>query len=110
AARRRTGVVIRDSEETATPPTIVHSELKSKDKRKGILVEEPKHLKKQTPIEQDKAYVRELEDELNKTINWDDVIEQTYCCRCKLKLLDDAADTKLRLLEQSATANDKIKK
>nr|GEY42575.1 ribonuclease H-like domain-containing protein [Tanacetum cinerariifolium] len=27
-------------------------------------------------IEQDKAYVRELEAELNKNINWDDVIEQ----------------------------------
>nr|GEX05191.1 hypothetical protein [Tanacetum cinerariifolium] len=27
---------------------------------------------------------------------------KTYCCLCKLKLLDDAADIKLRLLEQSA--------
>nr|GEX83619.1 hypothetical protein [Tanacetum cinerariifolium] len=37
AARRRKGVVIRDPEETATPSTIVHSKLKAKDKRKGIL-------------------------------------------------------------------------
>nr|GEU32977.1 hypothetical protein [Tanacetum cinerariifolium] len=76
AARRRKGVVIRDPEETATPSTIVHSVLKSKDKGKGILVEEPKPLKKQAQIEQDKAYARELEAELNKNINWDDVIEQ----------------------------------
>nr|GEX29446.1 hypothetical protein [Tanacetum cinerariifolium] len=76
AARRRKGVVIRDPEETATPSTIVHSEPKSKDKRKGILVEEPKPLKKQAQIEQDEAYARELEAELNKNINWDDVIEQ----------------------------------
>nr|GEV92832.1 hypothetical protein [Tanacetum cinerariifolium] len=27
---------------------------------------------------------------------------KTYCCSCKLKLLDDATDIKLRLLEQSA--------
>nr|GEV43848.1 hypothetical protein [Tanacetum cinerariifolium] len=38
AARRRKGVVIRDPEETATPSIIVHSESKSKDKGKGILV------------------------------------------------------------------------
>nr|GEV48504.1 putative reverse transcriptase domain-containing protein [Tanacetum cinerariifolium] len=37
AAKRRKGVVIRDPEETASPSTIVHSELKSKDKGKGIL-------------------------------------------------------------------------
>nr|GEW94941.1 hypothetical protein [Tanacetum cinerariifolium] len=59
AARRRKGVVIRDPEETSTPLTIVHFEPKSKDKGKGILVEEPKHLKKQAHIEQDEAYARE---------------------------------------------------
>nr|GEX83270.1 hypothetical protein [Tanacetum cinerariifolium] len=69
ATRRRKRVVIRDPEETATPSTIVHSEIKSKDKGKGILVEEPKPLKKQAQIEQDKSYTRELEAELNKNIN-----------------------------------------
>nr|GEX04350.1 hypothetical protein [Tanacetum cinerariifolium] len=76
AARRRKGVVIRDLEETATPSTIVHSKPKSKDKGKGILVEKPKPLKKQAHIEQDEAYARELEVELNNNINWDDVIKQ----------------------------------
>nr|GEU29429.1 hypothetical protein [Tanacetum cinerariifolium] len=38
--------------------------------------ERPKPLKKQAQIEQDKAYARELEAELNANINWDDVIEQ----------------------------------
>nr|GEZ48792.1 hypothetical protein [Tanacetum cinerariifolium] len=52
AARKRKGVVIRDLEETATPSTIIHSEAKSKDKGKGILAE------------------------LNRIINWDDVIDQ----------------------------------
>nr|GFA63213.1 hypothetical protein [Tanacetum cinerariifolium] len=40
ASRRRKEVVIRDLEETATPSTIIHSKAKSKDKGKGILVEE----------------------------------------------------------------------
>nr|GEV71680.1 hypothetical protein [Tanacetum cinerariifolium] len=38
AARRRKGVVIRDPEKTATPSTIIHSDSKSKDKGKGILM------------------------------------------------------------------------
>nr|GEV97777.1 hypothetical protein [Tanacetum cinerariifolium] len=203
AARRRKGVVIRDPEETATPSTIVHFEPKSKDKGKGILVEEPKPLKKQAQIKQDEAYARELEVELKKNINWDDMIEQeeydgifekydwfqdgllqrekseekleeeasralkrktesfeqqatkkqkldeeveelkniyklfpmkkmifgvdvvedfkeytlrdyycwlkTYCCWYKLKLLDNAADSRLRLLEESDAVVEKIK-
>nr|GEZ53393.1 hypothetical protein [Tanacetum cinerariifolium] len=67
------GVVIRDPEDTAntaTPSTIIHYEAKSKDKGKWILVEEPKPLKKK--IEQDEAYARELEAELNKNIDWDE--------------------------------------
>nr|GEU51450.1 hypothetical protein [Tanacetum cinerariifolium] len=76
AARRRKGVVIRDPKETATPSTIIHSDPKSKDKGKCIMVHEPKPLKKKTQIEQDEAYARELEAELNKNIDWDEVIEQ----------------------------------
>nr|GEX01056.1 hypothetical protein [Tanacetum cinerariifolium] len=37
--------------------------------------EEPKPLKKQAQIEQDEAYARELEAELNKNIDWDEVID-----------------------------------
>nr|GEX98838.1 hypothetical protein [Tanacetum cinerariifolium] len=74
AARRRKGVVIRDPEETATPSIIIYFEAKSKDKGKWILVEERKPLKKQAQIEQDEAYARELEAELNKNIDWDEVI------------------------------------
>nr|GEX54187.1 hypothetical protein [Tanacetum cinerariifolium] len=46
AARRRKGVVIRDPQKSTTPSTIIHFEAKSKDKGKGILVEEPNPLKK----------------------------------------------------------------
>nr|GEU81062.1 zinc finger, CCHC-type, retrotransposon Gag domain protein [Tanacetum cinerariifolium] len=38
AARRRKGVVIRDPKKTATPSTIIHTEPKSKDKGKGIMM------------------------------------------------------------------------
>nr|GEV61196.1 hypothetical protein [Tanacetum cinerariifolium] len=43
---------------------------------KRILVEEPKPLKRQVQIEQDEAFTRELEAELNANINWNEVIEQ----------------------------------
>nr|GEU43788.1 hypothetical protein [Tanacetum cinerariifolium] len=68
AARRRKRVVIRDPDETATPSIIIHSEAKSKDKGKGILVEEPKPLKKQAQIKQDKAY-KEYDD-LSEEYGW----------------------------------------
>nr|GFC99580.1 hypothetical protein [Tanacetum cinerariifolium] len=35
---------------------------------------------------------------------------KTYCCWKKLKLLDNAADSRLRLLEQSVAVDDKMKK
>nr|GEY31071.1 hypothetical protein [Tanacetum cinerariifolium] len=73
-AERRKGAVIRNPEEIATPSIIIHSEAKSKDKGKGILVEEPKPFKKQAQIEHDEAYARELEAGLNKNIDWDEVI------------------------------------
>nr|GEU96320.1 hypothetical protein [Tanacetum cinerariifolium] len=76
ALRKRRGVVIHDPEETATPSVIVHSEVKSKDKGKGILIEEPKSLKRQAQIEQDEAFAGQLKAKLNANINWNDVIDQ----------------------------------
>nr|GEU89941.1 uncharacterized mitochondrial protein AtMg00810-like [Tanacetum cinerariifolium] len=54
APRRRKGVVIHDPKETATTSAIMHSEAK----------------------EQDEAYARESEAELNANINWSDVMDQ----------------------------------
>nr|GEZ14981.1 putative ribonuclease H-like domain-containing protein [Tanacetum cinerariifolium] len=75
APRRRKGVMIRDPEESITTSIIIHAETKSKDKGKGILVEEPKPHKKQAQIEQDEQYARELEAELKRNIDWDEVID-----------------------------------
>nr|GEZ77575.1 hypothetical protein [Tanacetum cinerariifolium] len=74
-SRRRKGVVIRDLQEESTTSTIIPAETKSKDKGKGILVKEPKPLKKKQQIEQDKQYARELQAELNKNIDWDVAID-----------------------------------
>nr|GFB46544.1 hypothetical protein [Tanacetum cinerariifolium] len=46
STRRRKGVVIRDPKEESTTSSIIPADTKSKDKGKGIMVEEPKPLKK----------------------------------------------------------------
>nr|GEY30732.1 ribonuclease H-like domain-containing protein [Tanacetum cinerariifolium] len=58
APKRKKGVVIQDPKETVTASVIVHSEVKSKDKGKGILIKEPKPLKRQAQIKQDEAFAR----------------------------------------------------
>nr|GEZ65731.1 hypothetical protein [Tanacetum cinerariifolium] len=54
----------------ATPTAIL-----SKDKGKGIMVEEPKPVKKKDQVELDEEYVRKLHEELNKDIDWDTAIK-----------------------------------
>nr|GEW14947.1 hypothetical protein [Tanacetum cinerariifolium] len=45
--------------------------VKSKDKGKGIMVEEPKQMKKKKQVELDEAYARKLQEELNQDIDWE---------------------------------------
>nr|GFB58917.1 hypothetical protein [Tanacetum cinerariifolium] len=73
STRRRKGVVIRDPEEESS--TVIPDDTKSKDKGKGIMVEEPKPLKKKQQVEMDEEYARKLHAELNKDIDWDVAIE-----------------------------------
>nr|GEW92543.1 hypothetical protein [Tanacetum cinerariifolium] len=73
--RRIRGVIIQDPKET-TSTVVMHSKVQSKDKGKGILIEEPKPLKGKSQIEQDKAFARQLEAELNADINWNAVMEK----------------------------------
>nr|GEV45205.1 hypothetical protein [Tanacetum cinerariifolium] len=56
------------------------------NKGKGIMVEEPKPLKKKQQIEMDEEYARKLHDELNKDIDWDVVIDHV-----KLKAKEDTS-------------------
>nr|GEX08589.1 hypothetical protein [Tanacetum cinerariifolium] len=70
---QRNGVVIRDPEEELSAKT--PAETKSKDKGKGIMVEEPKPMNKKQQVELDKAYARKLHEELNQDIDWDVAID-----------------------------------
>nr|GEZ95718.1 hypothetical protein [Tanacetum cinerariifolium] len=74
-SRRRKGVIIRDPEEESTTSSIISTETKSKDKGKGIMVEEPKPINKKQQIEIDEEYARKLHAELNKDIDWDVAID-----------------------------------
>nr|GEU69305.1 hypothetical protein [Tanacetum cinerariifolium] len=67
---------VEPAEEAATTSVSMQSDVKSKDKGKGILIEEPKPLKRQAQIEQDEAFARELEAELNANINWNEVVDE----------------------------------
>nr|GEZ39658.1 hypothetical protein [Tanacetum cinerariifolium] len=71
--RRRKRVVIRDLEEESTAKT--PAETKSKDKGKGIMVEDPKTMKKKQQVKMDEAYARKLHEELNQDIDWDVAID-----------------------------------
>nr|GEU73772.1 putative ribonuclease H-like domain-containing protein [Tanacetum cinerariifolium] len=68
-SKRRKRVVIRDPQEESTTSTIIPSETKPKDKGKGILVEEPKPLRKQAQIEQTKEQIEEEESIALKRLN-----------------------------------------
>nr|GEW80143.1 xylulose kinase-1 [Tanacetum cinerariifolium] len=63
----------QDPEEEST--TIIPDETKSKDKGKGIMVEEPKPIKKRQQVEMDEEYARKLHEELNKDIDWNVAID-----------------------------------
>nr|GEW10950.1 hypothetical protein [Tanacetum cinerariifolium] len=65
----------KDPEEESTTSSIISTETKSKDKGKGIMVEESKPLKKKQQIEMDEEYARKLYAELNKNIDWDVAID-----------------------------------
>nr|GFC50456.1 hypothetical protein [Tanacetum cinerariifolium] len=73
STRRRKGVVIKDPKEESTAKT--PADTKSKDKGKGIMVEEPMPMKKKQQVEMDEEYARKLHKELNQDINWDIAID-----------------------------------
>nr|GEY22260.1 hypothetical protein [Tanacetum cinerariifolium] len=63
------------TEVVTTAPTTITAAPSAASRRNGILVKEPKPLKKQAQIKPDEAYARELEAELNENINWNGVID-----------------------------------
>nr|GEU64740.1 hypothetical protein [Tanacetum cinerariifolium] len=93
-SRRRKGVVIRNPEEESTTSSIILADTKSKDKGKGIMVEEPKPLKKKQQVEMDEEYVRKLHAELNKDIDWDAVVDHV-----KQKANEDPAIQRYQVMQ-----------
>nr|GFB64750.1 hypothetical protein [Tanacetum cinerariifolium] len=93
STRRRKGVVIKDPEEEST--TIIPADTKSKDKGKGIMVEEPKPFKKKQQIKMDEEYARKLHAELNKDINWDVAIDHV-----KQKAKEDLAMKRYQVMKK----------
>nr|GEW87585.1 hypothetical protein [Tanacetum cinerariifolium] len=77
STRKRKGVVIRDPKEELHDDTPAET-LSVKDKGKGILVEDPKPMKKKDQIEMDAEYVKRLQEEelekghgeVYKNIDW----------------------------------------
>nr|GFD31741.1 hypothetical protein [Tanacetum cinerariifolium] len=62
STRKRKGVVIRDPEEELHDDTPAETQ-SAKDKGKGILVEDPKLMKKKDQITMDAEYARKLHEE-----------------------------------------------
>nr|GEZ33506.1 hypothetical protein [Tanacetum cinerariifolium] len=69
STRRRRGVVIKDPEKESSAKTPAETKSKDKDKGKGIMVEDPKPMKKNQQVKLDEAYARKLHEELNQDIN-----------------------------------------
>nr|GEV88304.1 hypothetical protein [Tanacetum cinerariifolium] len=65
------------------------------DKGKGIMVEEPKPLKKKQHVEMDEEYARKLHDELNKDIDWDVAIDHV-----KQKAKEDPAMQRYQVIKK----------
>nr|GFA35615.1 retrovirus-related Pol polyprotein from transposon TNT 1-94 [Tanacetum cinerariifolium] len=68
-------------------PTATITIVPSKDKGKGIMVEEPKPLKKKQQVKMDEEYARKLHEELNKDIDWNVAIDHV-----KQKAKEDPLD------------------
>nr|GEX86533.1 hypothetical protein [Tanacetum cinerariifolium] len=73
STRRKREVVIWDPKEESSAKT--PTETTSKDKGKGILVEEPKPMKKKQQVKLDEAYARKLQEEFNQDIDWEAAID-----------------------------------
>nr|GEZ78860.1 hypothetical protein [Tanacetum cinerariifolium] len=69
-----------------------------KDKGKGIMVEEPKPMKKKQQVEMDEEYARKLHEELNKDIDWDVAIDHV-----KKKAKEDPPDGQAQVWKNQRT-------
>nr|GEV75275.1 reverse transcriptase domain-containing protein [Tanacetum cinerariifolium] len=88
---RRRGVIIQDHKET-TSTVVMHSQDYSKDKGKCILIGEPKPLKGKAQIEQDEAFARQLEAELNEVTKKQKMDEEAGDLKSHLQIVANDDD------------------
>nr|GEU89954.1 hypothetical protein [Tanacetum cinerariifolium] len=100
-AKLITKVVTAASETITAAEAQVHAVtltvVPARDTGKGILVEEPKPLKKKQEIKQDEQYARDLQAELNKNIDWDEAIDHV-----KRKAKEDPAVKRYQRLNETS--------
>nr|GEZ35721.1 ribonuclease H-like domain-containing protein [Tanacetum cinerariifolium] len=97
---------VHDVTLTAAPARVVAApSRRRKGVGKGILGEEPKPLMKKQQIKQDEQYARELHAELNKDIDWDEVIDHV-----KLKAKEDPAMKKYQALKRKPQTEAQVRK
>nr|GEY30048.1 reverse transcriptase domain-containing protein [Tanacetum cinerariifolium] len=83
------------AKEESTTSSVIPTDTKSKDKEKGIMVEEPKPFKKKQQVEMDEEYARKLYAELNKDIDWDVAIDHV-----KQKAKEDLAVQRYQVMKK----------
>nr|GEZ29575.1 hypothetical protein [Tanacetum cinerariifolium] len=76
----------------AAVPAATITAAPSKDNGKGIMVEEPKPMKKKQQVKMDEEYARKLHEELNKDIDWDVAIDHV---KQKARRIRMCRDTRL---------------
>nr|GFB33839.1 hypothetical protein [Tanacetum cinerariifolium] len=98
STRKRKGVVIRDPEEELHIDTLAET-LSVKDKGKGILIEDPKPMKKKDQIEMDAEYTKKLQKELEKEheeaykqIDWNATFDHVQAKETQRKLSEEAQE------------------
>nr|GEV76966.1 hypothetical protein [Tanacetum cinerariifolium] len=68
--------VVTTAATTITAAQVPKASAPRRRRGKGILIKEPKPLKRQAQIEQDEAFAKQLKAKLNANINWNDVVDQ----------------------------------
>nr|GEZ41161.1 hypothetical protein [Tanacetum cinerariifolium] len=110
STRKRKGVVIRDPKEELHDDTLAET-LSMKDKGKGILVEDPKPMKKKDQIEIDAEYARKLQEkeESFKKIDWNTAFDHV---QAKDSINETPAQkaAKRRRLRKQAKEDENVKK
>nr|GEV38936.1 hypothetical protein [Tanacetum cinerariifolium] len=91
--KKRSGY--QGSKRRFTTSSIIPADTKSKDKGKGIMVEEPKPLKKKQHVEMDEEYARKMHAELNKYIDWEVAIKHV-----KQKAKEDPAAQRYQVMKK----------